>query len=232
MVRPSLSLRCFMRARDDRPRVALACSRRAALARRCAAATRSCAASRAAAPAASRSAHTSRACPYGAATTSTCASRTRTVPAVSSSSSARSCDTTTPTPRWRRRAAISSARPSASRWLVGSSHSSTSGADSSAAPTCQRLRSPGDSVAQRARSSGVSRRRARSRMASPSPAVASSAASSGGRSTDCSHRATRARSGSTVTDPDAGASRPATRRNSVVLPAPLSPTRPHQPGPT
>ncbi len=156
---------------------------------------------------------------------------TRTVSPQSASRSSRSCETSTPAPAKRRSAATRSARASASRWLVGSSSTRQPGSRASAAPICQRLRSPGESVGQRASASGSSWSAARIRRATPSCVAANASSASPDSSTRCGASTTSSPTGSRTTRPASGASSPASRRSSVVLPEPLAPTTPVQPAP-
>jgi hypothetical protein len=121
----------------------------------------------------------------------------RSVAAVSASSRARSCETTTAMPRNMESAAESSWVPSASRWFWGSSSKSTSGASKMALPSCQRRRSPGESGAPSL--PGSSRSAARSRV--PSREVVSASAPTFSESTwaACSTRRTRRSPGANAT---------------------------------
>src|SRR6266478_278184 len=104
------------------------------------------------------------------------------------------------------------------------------GSAASAAPTCHRLRSPGESVVHRESVAGSSRNSPRIRRASPSSARANEAISAVIVSTVCTQTWIRADDGSRKTWPATGSSSPEIMRSKVVLPAPLGPTTPVHPG--
>ncbi len=100
----------------------------------------------------------------------------------------------------------------------------------SAAPTCHRLRSPGDNVGHRASAEASRRNSPWIRRATPSVARANAAISGVIVSTVCAHARITPRGGSRLTCPAVGSSSPAISRSSVVLPAPLDPTTPRPSG--
>src|SRR5277367_2046763 len=107
---------------------------------------------------------------------------------------------------------------------------STAGSAASAAPTCHRLRSPGDNVAHRASAAASRRNSPWIRRATPSVVRANAAISGVIVSTVWAHARITPRGGSRFTYPAVGSRSPAISRSSVVLPAPLEPTTPVHPG--
>ena len=106
---------------------------------------------------------------------------------------------------------------------------STAGSALSAAPTCHRLRSPGDNVGHRVSENESRRSSPWIRRATPSVACANAAISGVIASTVCGHARITPRGGSRLTCPAVGSSSPAINRSNVVLPAPLGPTTPVHP---